>query len=99
MQRVVHPAAERELNEAFDWCQARFGNRVAARLLRRVELAGRLLMRQPGFGTPAAGGARTLPLRQFPYTLVYRVDGDVLQVLALQHQSRMPGYWVARLRG
>lgn len=99
MQVVVHPAARQELSDALDWCQARYGPRVAARLLRRFNLAGKMLMREPGLGTPAFGGARTLPLRQFPYTLVYRVDGAVCDVVALQHQSRMPGYWVGRLPG
>ncbi len=30
--------------------------------------------------TPARAQARKLPLRGFPYTIVYRVDGDVVHV-------------------
>jgi hypothetical protein len=33
---------------------------------------------------------------QFPYKLVCRVQGEVLTVLAVAHQSREPGYWVGR---
>lgn len=99
MDLLVHPAARRELNDALDWCHANYGRRVAARLLRRFDLAGQMLMREPGLGTLAPGSARTLPLRQFPYTLVYRVEGAVVHVIALMHQSRMPEYWTGRLLG
>lgn len=97
MTLTVHPAARREVDDAFDWCKAKYGRRVAARLLRRFDLAGQMLVREPGLGTPASDSARTLPLKGFPYTLVYRVDGALVHVIALTHQSRMPGYWVGRL--
>ncbi len=50
----------------------------------------------PGLGTPSYGQARLWPLRRFPYTLVYRVHGELLTVLAVAHQSRSPEYWVGR---
>jgi toxin ParE1/3/4 len=93
MELRVHPAAREELNVALDWCQSRFGARVAAKLLHRFELAGELLMRQPDIGTPASSQARKLPLRRFPYTMVYRAEGKVVHVLALMHQNRTPDYW------
>jgi toxin ParE1/3/4 len=92
----VHPAARGELHRALEWSRGHFGARVAWRLQTRFEAAGEMLLRQPGIGTPARAEARKLPLRGFPYTIVYRVDGDVVHVLALMHQSRMPDYWVGR---
>jgi toxin ParE1/3/4 len=41
-------------------------------------------------------GTRKLPLGRFPYTLVYRIDGDTVRVLAFMHQSRKPEYWLRR---
>lgn len=32
----------------------------------------------------------------FPYALVFRIRGDELQVLAVMHMSRRPGYWKNR---
>lgn len=58
----VHPAAQRKLGEVFDWCRAKYGRSVAACLLRRFELAGQVLVREPGLGIPASDSARTLPL-------------------------------------
>jgi hypothetical protein len=35
----------------------------------------------------------------FPYDVVYQVEQDELQVLAVAHQHRKPGYWRERLSG
>jgi hypothetical protein len=44
-----------------------------------------------------------LPVRRalvegFPYALVFVVLGDSVQVLAMAHLHRIPGYWLQRLR-
>ena len=43
------------------------------------------------------GVARRLPIRRFPYFVVYRDRGELIEIVAIAHQSRRPGYW--RLRG
>ncbi len=96
MQLILHPAARLELDAALQWSKTAFGSRTAARLRRRFEQAGQLLLREPELGATLAGQARKFPLRQFPYTLVYRVQGEVITVIAVAHQSREPGYWANR---
>lgn len=32
----------------------------------------------------------------FPYALVFRIGGDEVQVIAVMHMSRQPGYWKDR---
>lgn len=86
------PAA-REAEEAANWYWERSGDRVRGRLLAEIERARNVLRDQPGIGTPGARGTRKLPLGTFPYTLVYRIDGDTVRVLAFMHQSRRPDYW------
>ncbi len=97
MELRVHPAARREVNDAFDRCQAKFGKRMAQRFQTSVERAGQTLLRELGLGTPAANGVRMLPLRGLPHTFVYRWEGTVIYVIALTHQSRQPRYWTGRL--
>jgi len=36
-------------------------------------------------------------IRQFPYSIVYRIERDQILVLAVAHWSRSPGYWKARI--
>jgi len=51
---------------------------------------------QPGLGTPGPEGTRLLPVHRFPVSLVYRVEGEDLRVIAVAAQRRRPGYWGGR---
>lgn len=42
------------------------------------------------------GVARRVPLRRFPYFVVYRERADSIELVALAHMSRRPGYWKSR---
>lgn len=42
------------------------------------------------------GDLRKCRFEVFPYALIFRIRGDELQVLAVMHMSRRPGYWKAR---
>ncbi|MDP1649440.1 MAG: type II toxin-antitoxin system RelE/ParE family toxin [Rubrivivax sp.] len=96
MQIVVDPAAQHEPDAALQWSKTTFGRGTAARLQRRFEQAGQMLMGQLAIGTPDAGQARKLRLGKFPYSLAYRLHGGVITVIAVAHQSRHPEYWVGR---
>jgi hypothetical protein len=39
---------------------------------------------------------RTVALRGFPLAAIYRAIGDEVQVLAIAHHRRRPGYWGRR---
>ena len=39
----------------------------------------------------------TLPDTEFPYALLYRVWNEQIEILAVMHLSRKPGYWADRL--
>ncbi|MDC6168599.1 type II toxin-antitoxin system RelE/ParE family toxin [Paucibacter sp. XJ19-41] len=96
MELRVHPAAERELDAALSWCTQHYGQRASTRLRLQFERAGTLLMSHPEIGSPAPTLARQLPLRRYPFTLIYRVDGTVIHLLAVMHQRRQAGYWTER---
>lgn len=87
------PAAQRELLEATAWYLTEGGPAVAGQFEWAVDRALRLLAFMPRLGSPMDQGLRAWPLKHFPYTLVYRVQVDVLTILAVAHQSREPGYW------
>lgn len=93
---VVHPVVQLELDAALAGSKAEFGPGTAARLLRRFERLGQILLRHPALGTVNAANERKLPTRRCPYTLVYRVEGELIHIIALMHQSRMPDYWRGR---
>lgn len=39
---------------------------------------------------------RRMPLRRFPYSIIYYVRGDEFRVIALAHHRRRPEYWTRR---
>jgi len=90
-----HPDAEAELAEAADYYEARrpgLGKIFAAEVTRTISL----IREYPDSGAPVGASRRRMLVRRFPYTIVYRQDGDSLLVVAVAHQSRRPGYWRGR---
>lgn len=55
-----------------------------------------LLQQFPEMGILGTHGIRVLPLRTFPYSLVYRIHAPLIRVIAIAHHSRRPGYWAGR---
>lgn len=42
------------------------------------------------------GAARRIPLRHFPFFVIYRIHDDFIEVMAMAHTSRKPTYWRSR---
>lgn len=92
----LHPAAEDELVEAVRWYDE-IGPALAQSFLERVGDAIDHVQRRPRSCRPYVRGTRRMLVRGFPYLVVYREQGDTIEVLAVAHASRKPGYWRARL--
>ena len=45
---------------------------------------------------PYLEGTRRLGLHRFPYSIVYRLKTDLVEVVAVAHQHRRPDYWRKR---
>jgi plasmid stabilization system protein ParE len=71
--------------------------REAAAFEQEVRAALRQVSNFPESGSPHALGTRRLVLRAFSYSIVYRIEPDVVTVVAVAHTSRRPGYWRSRL--
>jgi toxin ParE1/3/4 len=41
-------------------------------------------------------GTRKYLLRRFPYAVIYRVTDEAIEVVAVAHGRRRPGYWKTR---
>ena len=56
-----------------------------------------LILERPAIGAVVhrvrvRGTARRMPLRRFPYFIVYREVDETIEVIAMAHTSRRPGY-------
>lgn len=42
---------------------------------------------------PLEGGVRRNLVQRYPYSVVYQAIGDTIEIVAIAHASREPGYW------
>ena len=90
-----HPLAADEAEAAERWYRER--NEIAsARFQRELDRAVDLISERPDTGAPYLGNTRRVLFRRFPFFVVYRVRGDNVQIVAVAHARRRPGYWRER---
>ncbi len=63
---------------------------------REVARAMRLIAEAPARYPVAEHGTRRFLLQRYPFSVFYREAGSVLEVVAVAHQKRRPGYWTER---
>jgi toxin ParE1/3/4 len=97
----VSEEAEAEAIEASRWYDARrpgLGDEFLTAVdeaLERIESNPSLGSRPPGV---SSDDVRRVVMRRFPYDVVYVDLPDRIQVLAIAHERRKPGYWIDRIR-
>lgn len=90
-------AAHLELREAFDYYEQEQSG-LGQRFLDDVEHARQRILQQPLGWHPLSPVFRRCRLRHFPYGLIYRVLGEVIEIIAVAHLHRAPEYWRDRLK-
>ena len=93
---LIHPAAAEEAVEAERWYRARSA-RAAADFVEEVNRAIDIIRTAPHRGPAGLHNTRKFLLRKFPFALVYRELPSAIQLLAIAHGRRRPGYWKGRL--
>jgi toxin ParE1/3/4 len=94
---TFHEAAAADYDAAFDW-YLEHNPQAAIRFDAEFERSLSGIMLAPGRWVRGPSGTRRFLLRGFPYFLIYReLDGQTIEILAVAHTSRKPGYWTARV--
>ena len=88
--------AQADADAAVDWYIGEGALVAADDFVLEIEKALGLLGQFAELGETGLHKTRTLPLNSFPYSLVYRLQGNVIRIIAVAHHSRRPGYWVGR---
>lgn len=86
--------AEHEFREGIRY-YATFAPELGHEFVIEVERACSLLAEHNALGPRCDSRHRRLALRRFPYTIIYRVDGAVVRIVAVAHKRRGPEYWAA----
>ena len=93
----IHPAALEEAEGAADWYAER-SRRAAEAFLNELDRATRQIAEHPERFPAFEFGTRRIVLHKFPYVLVYRESDTSLEIIAVAHGRRRPGYWRNRVR-
>jgi plasmid stabilization system protein ParE len=91
-----HPAALEEWKSAVVWYLER-NETAAVNFVAEVDQAIDLIASSPQRWPKGLRGTRKFVLRRFPFAIVYREREADVQVLAIAHGHRRPGYWKDRL--
>jgi len=88
--------AENELIEGSRFYAQQSNVELGLAFIAKFERCVELLRTQLKLGAPWRGANRRMPLRRFPYSVVYLLLPEEIRVLAVAHQRRKPGYWSGR---
>jgi plasmid stabilization system protein ParE len=93
----LHEEAAAEYDAAFDWYLQRSPD-AAQKLDAEFERALAEIAQAPQRWASGPYHARRFLLRKFPFLLIYRErSGGDIQIVAVAHTSRKPGYWKERV--
>ena len=90
-----HPEPRAELLLATDWYLER-SHTAAAEFITEIDHALTRIQEAPERYPQTRYGRRRFVLLKFPFDVIYRIVGQHVEIIAVAHHSRRPGYWRAR---
>jgi plasmid stabilization system protein ParE len=99
MRVVIQPEASTELEDAFRWYENKaedLGHDFLEEIDRGIAAIRRMPTVWPLYQKDL--GVRRFLVHRFPFGILYRVISDEIQVIAIMHLRRKPGYWTGRAR-
>ena len=92
----VHPEAVAEARAATQWYRERSSSAADA-FLAELDRAVERIAEDPEMWPWYVRGTRRYVFQRFPFYLVYREIAGKLQIVAVAHGRRRPGYWKHRI--
>ena len=85
-----------EADAATIWYAGR-SHRAAERFLDELGRAVKQISENPEIFPSFVFGTRRMALRKFPYVIVFRDSATAINIIAIAHGRRRPGYWRDRV--
>lgn len=97
VERIIefHPAALEEAEVARDWYAER-SLMASKAFVSELNHAVEQLAETPDRWPQYEAGTRRYVFPRFPFSLIYRVLDEKIQILAVAHTKRRPEYWKER---
>lgn len=96
MNVSFHPDADDEAIVAHDWYAER-SIAAAESFERELDLSISAIADNPTLWSRYVHGTRRYLMKRFPFVIVYRAKPTHIEIIAVAHGRRRPGYWRERL--
>ena len=96
VQVIIHPDAAAEAQAAYRWYRER-STSAADAYLAELDQAVESIVENPELWPQYVHGTRRYLLKRFPFYLVYREFAEKIEIIAVAHGRRKPGYWKSRM--
>lgn len=93
---LFHDLAGKEFLEVRDYYDDLvFG--LGEKFVTEIERCLKIIKTNPLAYPVTKQNVRKAVIIKFPFSILYRVDGNVIYILAVMHQKREPLYWAERI--
>nr|MDO8118723.1 type II toxin-antitoxin system RelE/ParE family toxin [Candidatus Sigynarchaeota archaeon] len=96
LELIFHPEAEREMNEAIAFYNLTMKH-LGTDFLNEIEKVVKNIKDNPIAWPVIDLNVRRCLLRRFPFGVLYIVEGNRINIVAVANLKRKPGYWKKRL--
>jgi toxin ParE1/3/4 len=90
-----HEAAVEEADVAFTWYYVR-SPKAAQGFLEEMARILEEMSHSPQLSVPYQSGTKRAIFRRYPYSIIFIPRSERIDVLAIAHAKRRPGYWRKR---
>ncbi|HAR65919.1 MAG TPA: plasmid stabilization protein [Lentisphaeria bacterium] len=91
-EAIFHPEAENELYSAAEYYEKKLLN-LGVDFLAELDRTVDDIVTHPTAWAILEFDVRKHLVNRFPYAVLYLLSADCIEILAVAHQRRQPGYW------
>jgi toxin ParE1/3/4 len=96
-QAEYHPEAKSEMQESASWYDDKVDD-LGLDFLLEVKNAESHIVQNPELWPNYEAGTRRYIMQRFPFAVIYLTSEEKVQIIAVAHCKRKPGYWKDRLK-
>ena len=91
----LHPEAAKELTHSVKWYFEQ-NQSAAANFMNEIDRCISKIIKSPEIFPQYFYGSQRAILKTFPYAIIFRLIVDRVDIIAIAHSKRRPGYWRRR---
>lgn len=92
----IPPEAQKEFQHSAAYYKT-ISPELSRRFIEEVDEAFHRIVESPLIPAYFQPPARAIFLDHFPFSIIYIVEDDAIDIVAVMHQKRRPGYWRKRI--